>query len=329
MKKHLALALGLLLIGAALAGCGKSTKPSSSLDGSNVGSISGGSSVDAAQVTDTLSQHPELVEETLYEDPTPILYADAPVSSALAAIQPFRWWRTITSDTRTVDITFSNPDSSGQPTAALVTIHRHLLGTFNVIAGDTAATDSVPRDSMRADTTRRLIRKPLDDSWVRELTFERIVDPDSASDGRHHQRHWRILGTSGVVVTSLNATTAINSLRIQAGAIDTTITDPLALRFRPRLMLLPALAMIKVTVTTGRNNDVVVLYRDFMRRRFVNNGDDTYTVTFPSWDFWGMRHFGVNALSHGTLFDDTAPYDSKAWILPFASRVAYCDVGRD
>jgi hypothetical protein len=24
----------------------------------------------------------------------------------------------------------------------------------------------------------------------------------------------------------------------------------------------------------------------------------------------------VNALSHGTLFDDQAPYDSQAWLLP-------------
>ena len=31
----------------------------------------------------------------------------------------------------------------------------------------------------------------------------------------------------------------------------------------------------------------------------------------------GLRHLAVNALSHGTLFDDALPYDSKAWALPF------------
>ena len=31
----------------------------------------------------------------------------------------------------------------------------------------------------------------------------------------------------------------------------------------------------------------------------------------------GVHHFGVNALSHGTLFDDQAPYDSQSWIEPF------------
>ena len=32
--------------------------------------------------------------------------------------------------------------------------------------------------------------------------------------------------------------------------------------------------------------------------------------------FGGLHHIGVNALSNGTLFDDEAPYDSDAWILP-------------
>jgi hypothetical protein len=27
----------------------------------------------------------------------------------------------------------------------------------------------------------------------------------------------------------------------------------------------------------------------------------------------------VDVLSHGTLFDDQTPYDSKAWILPYVT----------
>jgi hypothetical protein len=33
-----------------------------------------------------------------------------------------------------------------------------------------------------------------------------------------------------------------------------------------------------------------------------------------------VHHLGVNALSHGTLFDDAAPYDSKVWIFPFVMK---------
>jgi len=322
MKKQLALAFGLLLIGVALVGCGKSTKPSSSLGGSTPG----GNSLDAAQVNDTLAAHPELVNEALFADESPIAY-DATPAGSFAAVRPFRWWRVITSDTRTVDVVFSDPDTSGRPTSALVTVHRHLLGDFDLLVPDTTKIDS---------TTHlpefRLVKKPLDDAWERQLVLHRMVDPDSVADTAsvHLGRHWRIVGTSGVVVTSLDATTQINSLRIQAGALDTTITDPLALRLRPRLMCLPSIAGATLTVTTGRNDDVVVLYRDGgLRRRFTNNGDNTYTITFPMYDFFGLRHFGVNALSNGTLFDDTAPYDSKAWLLPFAVHVRDCDVIRE
>ena len=59
------------------------------------------------------------------------------------------------------------------------------------------------------------------------------------------------------------------------------------------------------------------LYLRDMRFRLKNNGDDTYSGTFRTGWLTGVRHFGVNALSHGTLFDDTAPYDSQRWVLPY------------
>ena len=34
----------------------------------------------------------------------------------------------------------------------------------------------------------------------------------------------------------------------------------------------------------------------------------------------GLKHVAVNALSRGTLFDDVAPYDSKAWAIPYVAE---------
>jgi hypothetical protein len=31
----------------------------------------------------------------------------------------------------------------------------------------------------------------------------------------------------------------------------------------------------------------------------------------------GLWHFGVDAISHATLYDDTAPYDSQRWVFPY------------
>ena len=32
---------------------------------------------------------------------------------------------------------------------------------------------------------------------------------------------------------------------------------------------------------------------------------------------FGICQLGFNALTHGTLDDDMAPYDSQAWMMPF------------
>ena len=80
---------------------------------------------------------------------------------------------------------------------------------------------------------------------------------------------------------------------------------------------------LTLTVTTLRDDDLVILLLHGHRLRFSNNGDGTYTTSLqlPSGERAdGLRHIGVNAFSHGTLFDDQLPYDSQAWILPFTVR---------
>jgi len=95
------------------------------------------------------------------------------------------------------------------------------------------------------------------------------------------------------------------------------ITDPLAFFRLRRLMKFDAGEQVTLIVTTGRNDDVVVLLRGRLRAKFTNNGDNTYTAEWRAPLLGGVQHVGVNALSHGTLYDDEAPYDSKAWIVPY------------
>jgi hypothetical protein len=132
-----------------------------------------------------------------------------------------------------------------------------------------------------------------------------------------------------VQVTSVNSVTRIQSVRVQAGVLDTTITDPLQMHRLRRVLRIPAGTEMTVTVTTGSATDVVVLYRWRLRARFHNNGDGTFTARWTTSDEGGMRHFGVNALSNGTLFDDAAPYDSQAWVFPFAVHPEDCNLDRD
>jgi hypothetical protein len=57
-----------------------------------------------------------------------------------------------------------------------------------------------------------------------------------------------------------------------------------------------------------------------MRAELTNNGDGTFSRTFPGAEFGGPRHLVVDVLSEGTLYDDTAAYDNVAWGIPFRVR---------
>jgi hypothetical protein len=279
----------------ALAGCGKSTSPlQSAVDN---GAPAGG---DQAQVSSVVQNSPQYVNEDVWQSPNAQVLDGA---GGFAAIRPLRFWRDITSETRTTDTQFGAPDSTGRPTLALVTVHRHFLGTFDIVAGSTNPTD----------TTRTLVKKPLDDDWTRKLVLVRVPGPAIPGfDG------WRLAGTSGVDVHTRGGSTHIVSLRIQSSLLDTTITDPLELHRLRRIELVEPGSEVTLTATTGNPSDVVLFYGYDMRRRFTSHGDGTFTFTYTTGRFPGLRYFGVDALSNGTLFDDQAAYDSNAWVLPYA-----------
>jgi hypothetical protein len=291
MKSRMLLAL-LALAGLALAGCGRST-------GSTQATTTPPTGSDEAQVASVLAANPDYVNEDLFQSQTAQSFDQA---SGLAAIRPLRFWREITGVESAFDTEFGPPDSTGRPTTALVTIHRHLTGTFNIVAGVVTP----------EDTSRTLVQKPLDDAWTRRIALVRVPDRLDPSVTR-----WRLAGTSGVDVHTRGGVTQVQSLRIVTSDLDTTITNPLELHRLRRMILLPSGSEVTLTATTGSAEDVVLFYGRDSRRRFTNNGDGTFTFRFTADRYLGIRNFGVDALSHGTLFDDTAAYDSHAWIFGY------------
>jgi hypothetical protein len=311
MKKFSASALALILVAVALSGCGRSTQPAS--PAGTVGT-NGATAADVAMVSDAVSANAALVDEEVYADATPMMF------SAAAALEidhrgpgfhrPLRWWRSIDSITRSVDLEFGDPDSLGRATTAIATVHRHILGNFHVVLVDSSAV---------ADSMRQVVVKPLDDQWTRKLALRRRhLDRDTTATGSRED--WRIVGSSGVLVNSAGSTVDIQSVRIQTGALDTTITDPLAMHRLRRFHCFRGLQLVHLTVTTGRNDDVVVFYRWGDRRPFTGHGDGTYTIDFLGWDFGGLHHIGINAFANGTITSETYPYDSQAWVVPFVAR---------
>lgn len=293
-------------------GCGKNHNNVIAPDGSTP---SGGAAMEQAQISSAMARTPELIEDGLSESAEEAsLGADGPAGSA-ALLHPLHYWRRIDSVSRTFEFAFSDSDSTGRPTRALVTIRKVLRGSFNIL------NDDAPRDSVRPDTsTTHVVRKRLADLWERHVLLRRV-----RSIGDPARTEWKVAAVSGVKITSFHGdaaspafgVTRLVKLRIQSASGDTVISDPLALF---RLRAIPGFHAgedVTLTATTLRNDDVVVLIRAADRRRFHNNGDNTYTIFWRASPQTGAHHVGVNALSRGTLFDDAAPYDSQSWLFPY------------
>jgi len=297
MKSHPWSRTALLAIAAfALASCGKTSSLQSPAAGGGVTPTAS----DQAQIAQALQEASPFVQEDLTTSNLPF---EADARGTFAAVRPFRFWREITDVQTTMETVLSNPDSLGRPLLATVTIHRALTGTFNLVG----------RVFSDTDTTVARVRKPLADDWTRVIALARRPARNDTGLTR-----WRLAGTSGVDVRTHGGATRILSLHVQAPGLDTTITDPLALHRLHRIFRVASGDTVTVTAKTQASDDVVLFRGYDLRHRFVNNGDGTHTFKFRSGMFHGLRHFAVDALSHGTLYDDAASYDANIWAMIFS-----------
>lgn len=307
MNRNTLLGYGLVLAVASLTGCGQSGAPLSS--------SGGGWSAEQAAVSSTLSSTADLIDDGQMESSAVgMVNAGHAPAGALGAVRPYRFWRTIDRIERRFEYAFADSDSAGRPMTAVVTVHKALRGSFNIAAGPAG------EDSASSDSPRHVVRKPLLDYWTRRIVLKRVVRPNE--EGGERER-WRVAATSGVNVRSAlpaNESEHVNlvSLRVQSGEHDTTLVSPFEFfRLRGMLKLDPGVE-VAVTVTTEHADDIVLMVRNGHRVRLTPNGDNTYSGHFMVPDERGVRNFGVNALANSALWDDAAPYNSQAWIFPYA-----------
>ena len=288
-------AAGLMLTLSAVlaAGCGSSPTSPTTAPTSDLG-----------QVSSTLSASSTLVDDQLAEDSTQVSAAAALVSNGAqpaALIRPFTWWQHVTQETRTWDFAWSDTDTSGHPQTCIATLSKHMTGGFVIVPVS-------PTDSTQGDTMR--IVKPLDKTLTRKVMLKRILINGA--------RLWKVVDVTGASVTTPGATTHILSVRLQSkSGVDTTITDPLQWLSLRHIVKFGTSDSVTVTVTTNHTNDVVYIHRWDWRHRLHNNLDGTYSFSWVTSPWSGWRHFAIQAMSHGTLYDDVAPVSLEAWHEPF------------
>jgi hypothetical protein len=306
---------GLLILGLAvmaLTGCSSNK---------NTGVTDSGMTSDQTGVQTAISYAPEVATDGLFATGTASGFSSRP-AGPLSGIDdgggpetggPVRldhhWWREITGATGSFTYEFTGTDSAGRPTSAHIVVHKHFTGTFHV-----AWDDTVPGDP--PVVTHQHLEKPLKDHWVRHLWLARLGDAHEPL-----RRGWRLVAASGVNVTSetedAGPQPAIQSIRVQTLTLDHTFTDPAAAITWSNLIELPYGTPVTVTVTTNAPDDVVVLMHHDGRAPLTANGDNTYTGSWNCPGVLGLKHFGVNALSNGTLYDANGGYHSHAWLFPF------------
>jgi hypothetical protein len=317
MKRNITL-LAILPALVVLAGCGSQNPVA------NSSTDPAATYASAAGVSTQVQASPDDFETSTYEDGS-VAKPDMPeapsgvsklgLPSVETAIRPAFWFRLITSHSRHIDVTFDHPDTS--TVVANVKVTDRLLGTFNVITRPDTIDGSI--------TERQWIKKPLADTALRYARFVRhkTNDADAAEESEDREdgfkdgwSPWRLTGLSGHEITSDNGTRSIVSVRIQAGSFDSTYTDPLVLENRANIARIPSGTPVVVTATTGDPTDVLVLYTRWGRQRMHVISPGVWQGAFMSPFEGGLRHVAVNALSHGTLFDDAGPYDSLVWGIP-------------
>ncbi len=340
--KKLALLIILGLVAGAIAGCGDS--PTAVQSGQSHNWVQG-SAEDRAEVAAGAAAYPVFMDDGFYQSEESMssqaLGPDGTLS-ATVAIDPITFSRRVRVTDQSFEFAFADTDTTGRPTLAILTVHKDMTGVFRILADDTTGGFNPPVT----------IRKPISERWTRRLQFERDTssgggddngdddddddgDDDSArrlgrdetagglGNGHGHGRgrggnraRWELTAVSGIEIDTEGFQDRILSLRLEGSGLDTTITDALELFPVAGLPTLAPGSVMTITATTASSDDIVLLLSRNRRIRLQSNGDNTYSGTFTVPESFGCHHFGVNALSDSTLFDDTAPYNSETWILP-------------
>jgi hypothetical protein len=253
-------------------------------------------------------------------DPTAAVTQSNSLGKVNTAITPRNWGRKIESFNRDVSFT-ALTDST-----ALATVTHTLQGFVWIRAKYTPQ-----------DTVFSIIKKNFTETIVRIVKFTRI---NRTKDPRNN---WKISEISAVKGGTTGSQITINEVRFFAGDDTIVVTDPnntfLKLekgkgRFIPELTAdINAPVRVQVVVTSSaQDSDFVYVHRPFFYagqwqyRAHMNlvsstlNGDGTFTRLYEiSWKgVWQGRHnMLVSAVTRGSILDDTTPFSSQIWGVPF------------
>jgi hypothetical protein len=187
------------------------------------------------------------------------------------------------------------------------------------------------------DTAFSTIKKNFSETIVHNVKFVRV---NRTKDPRNN---WKISEISAIKGGTAGSQITITEVRFYAANDTVIITDPTTTflklaagigRFVPELPAdINTLIRVQATVrSSAPDSDFVYVHRPYFNagqwqyRAHMNlvsstsNGDGTYSRVYEiSWKgVWLGRHtMLVSAITRGSILDDTTPFSSQIWGLPF------------
>jgi len=320
--------LGTVVVAMLLAGCKNNNGPAGQTDPPGV--------VDESSALKYATQNQPFVQndEQTYADQDTSASNSSTFMKVDTAIIPVRWGRFIDKNGITRTFTIVANDS-----VAFVTIHRVVNGNFVILV----------RNKPPQDTTKfYLVQKAFTDTTHRIVIFKRV-----SFTGLFINR-WVPVATSlvsGGTLPPNNNVTITNVVLYYPTGDSLVVTNPdtTFLLFRWVNMVVHTVKDVPIFVAGDRirlratvvssdaTGDIVALRYGVnvsQHKRALltlvsseDNGDGTYTRVYETplnplaylymHVFSGWFHFGVDAITYATLFDDSAPYSASWWAIPY------------
>jgi len=251
----------------------------------------------------------------------PVSYSIGGFLKPEALIEPLKFGRKGSFTLESLDVT-KNEDGLLEAIVAY-----SFNGNFFIVAKDTANPASVGT----------LYKKEMKNTVTRRALFKQVAHT------KNQRKNWKLRGISGGELVSENCTITIDEVKIVvSNGQSWTITNPMD--FFTTIDEIPTFQpkdSVKVYVTLQNTNNfaekpgatVLLRYRSDRgmhraRKAFHDDGinpdevagDGIYSGMWIVGHRRGIFHAFVDVLDNGTIYDDAAPYDSRAWGIPYAVR---------
>ncbi|MBI5169245.1 MAG: hypothetical protein HZA61_07135 [Candidatus Eisenbacteria bacterium] len=195
-----------------------------------------------------------------------------------------------------IDVTWDAQDAAGRPVLATVRVARRITGKLDIERAD-------------AEGLARFARKDVDDDAVRQVTLRREGD------------RWRVSAMSAEVLASRGGRTQLPLVDLNTHAVSSghlsVLSDLDELAVLPQTCAVTQAGdVVRVFVSGVAKDAVVTVFANGRSYAAKSDGEAHFEAAVSLPGDARLQSIGVTVYSRASVFDPSAPADSRTWILP-------------